>query len=340
MFELVFLGTSASAPSVHRGLPSLAVLAGEHRYLVDCGEGTQRQILKSGIGYKKMNRVLLTHAHLDHILGLGGLISTFAHFESVEFVEIFGGKPALDRVESLLYSVVLREERAPMPIHLIDIKTTKHLNSAREFSISSSDLYPILDARQYEVFAFPVQHRGPGNFGFDFRERTHRPFLVEKAEALGIPSGPERGQLVKGHPISLADGRTIQPVDVLGTEVPGTKLVIMADVGRVDTLVEQCRDADTLVIEATFLDEHAEEARSFGHITARMAADLAVKANVNSLILWHVRHRYRERDILAEARSVFPNAYVARDFDHFVLKRGEGAVKVEPLKADGDETDA
>lgn len=323
MFELVFLGTSASAPSAHRGLPSIAVLAGEHRYLVDCGEGTQRQILRSGIGYKKLNRILLTHAHLDHILGLGGLVSTFTHFESVESLDIFGGKAALERVEALLYSVVLREDRAPMPIRLNPISGGR-----------------IFDARQYEVVAFPVTHRGPGNFGYTFRENTHRPFLLEQAEALGIPAGPERGRLVRGQSVTLADGRVVHPDDVLGPEVAGAKLVVIADVNRIDNLVEYCRDADTLVIESTFLDEHSDEARSFGHITAKMAAELAVRANVKSLIIWHVSRRYRERDIIAEARSVFPNAIIARDFDHFVIKRGEGAVKVEPHApeaADGDE---
>ena len=221
IFEVTILGSNSALPA-HGRHPTAQVLNHHDKlFLLDCGEGTQRQILKSGIGYKKMNRVLLTHAHLDHILGLGGLISTFAHFESVEFVEIFGGKPALDRVESLLYSVVLREERAPMPIHLIDIKTTKHLNSAREFSISSSDLYPILDARQYEVFAFPVQHRGPGNFGFDFRERTHRPFLVEKAEALAAvtPKRSSASRVVSGRP-TRATSKASWPAATAAREEP------------------------------------------------------------------------------------------------------------------------
>src|SRR5678816_513343 len=114
MFEIVFLGTSASAPSIHRGLPAQAILAGEYRFLVDCGEGTQRQILRSGIGYKRLNRILLTHGHLDHILGLGGLVSTFANWESMDELEIWGGKSTLDRVSRLLYGVVLDYERLPI----------------------------------------------------------------------------------------------------------------------------------------------------------------------------------------------------------------------------------
>lgn len=314
MFELVFLGTSASAPSIHRGLPSLAVLAGEHRFLVDCGEGTQRQLLKSGIGFKKLNRVLLTHAHLDHILGIAGLMSTFIRWEDVEDIEIFGGKPALDRVQTLLFDMVFRGQRPPAPIHLVDLKPGR-----------------IIKAKEFSVSAFPVQHRGAGNFGFVFKENDHLPFLVEKAEALGVPAGPERGRLVRGETVTLADGRQITPEMVLGERVAGTKLVTIGDIGRLDdTIREQVQDAHALVIEATFLDVEADVAADFGHITARQAAEFARDCNVGTLLLTHISRRYRERDVVEEARSVFPDTYVARDLDHYVIPREKPVYKQPP----------
>jgi ribonuclease Z len=311
MFEIITLGTSASAPSIYRGLTANIVLAGEHRFLIDCGEGTQRQILRSGVGFKKLTKILITHAHLDHILGLGGLLSTFVRWEGgIEELEIWGGKPALDRVQALLYEVVLRHEKPPIPIHLIDLKPG-----------------PIINTKQFSVTAIPVTHRGGGNFGYVFEEHAHRPFQVEKAEALGVPAGPERGLLVRGESITLADGRTITPDMVIGEAIPGCKLVYVGDTGRTNNLFEHVQNADTLVIEATFLDSEAEEARMFGHLTAKQAATLAKEAGVHSLILNHVSRRYRERDIINEATSVFPNTFVARDLDHFVLKRGGPAVK-------------
>jgi ribonuclease Z len=316
MFEILFLGTSAAAPSIHRGLTANVILAGEHRFLLDCGEGTQRQILKSGIGFKKLTKILLTHAHLDHILGLGGLVSTFVRWEGgIDELEIWGGKPALDRVEALIFGVVLRNERVPIPIHLIDLKPGRFITT-----------------KQFTVDAFQVHHRGAGCYGFVFQEHAHRPFLVEKAEALGVPSGPERGRLVKGEAVTLADGRQILPEMVLGEEVAGCKFVYVGDTGRTDNILPHAQDADVLVIEATFLESETEEANAFGHITARQAAELARDANVKTLILNHVSRRYREHDIIREARSIFPDSYVARDFDHFKMRRGDYARKIETIR--------
>ncbi len=319
MFEVYFLGTSASAPSIYRGLPSLAVFAGEHRFLVDCGEGTQRQILRSGIGFKKLNKILLTHGHLDHILGLGGLISTFARWENegIEQIEIFGGRATLDRVHALLFGVVLQYEQLPIEIKLLELQAGV-----------------IFQAKDYDLRAFPVTHRGHGNFGFVFEEKTRRPFLVEKAEALGIPSGPERGRLVSGQRITLADGREITPEMVLGDEVRGVKLAVIGDVARTDNLREQVNGADVLVIESTFLDVDADAARAFGHITAKQAAQLAVDCGVGALLITHVSRRYREMDILDEARRTFPNTFVARDLEHFQIRRDPPAVKIAPEKRD------
>src|SRR5579863_2409744 len=121
MFEIVFLGTSASAPSAHRGLPSQVVLVKDQRFMIDCGEGTQRQILRSGIGFKHLNRILITHGHLDHILGLAGLLSTMVRWESLDSFEIYGGRPALDRIHDLLYTVTLRDETPLASIKLIEL---------------------------------------------------------------------------------------------------------------------------------------------------------------------------------------------------------------------------
>jgi ribonuclease Z len=320
MFEIVFLGTSASAPSIHRGLAAQAVLAGEYRYLVDCGEGTQRQILRSGIGFKRLNRILLTHSHLDHILGLGGLLSTFARWESIEEIEIWGGKPTLERVSALLYGVVLDFERLPVAIHLNEIKPGI-----------------LQETKDFTVTAFPVTHRGSGNFGFIFQEKSRRPFLVEKAQELGVPAGPERSLLVNGESITLADGRVIAPDMVLGEVIRGVKFVYIGDTGRTDNLREAVAEADTLVIESTFLDADADAARDFGHITAKQAATLALETGVRNLILTHVSRRYRERDIINEARSVFPHTFVARDLEHYVIRRDRPVEKKTDLPPQTDE---
>jgi ribonuclease Z len=311
LFEIVFLGTSASAPSVHRGLSSQVIIHDEFRFLVDCGEGTQRQILQSGLGFKRLNRVLITHGHLDHILGLAGLLSTFMRWETIDRLEIYGGRWALDRIYDLIYGIVLRGAKPPMDLQLIEIKAGK-----------------IFDVDDFSVTAFPVWHRGPDCFGYLFEEKTHRPFLPEKADALSIPPGPWRRNLVNGETIMLPDGRLIHPDQVLGLERPGTRMAHVGDVGRVDELEQFVAGLDALVIEATYMQEEAEMADRFAHLTAYQAAGLAAGCGVKHLILTHVSRRYRERDVLAEAQAVFPNTFVARDFDAFQIRRGE-CVKIE-----------
>ncbi|RMF02919.1 MAG: ribonuclease Z [Chloroflexi bacterium] len=298
MFEVVFLGTSASAPSIHRGLSANVVMHKEHRFLIDCGEGTQRQILQSGLGFKRLNKILLTHGHLDHILGLGGLASTFSRWEAINRMEIYGSKHTLDRVRDLLFKVVLRTAKLPIKIELIPIQPGV-----------------IFEDTTFQLSAFPVTHRGADCYGYLFQEKARRPFLNNKAQALNVPIGPVRRQLVAGQSITLEDGRVIHPDDVLGPEIPGAKLVFLEDTGRTDNLLDVAHNADALVIESTYLDADAEMARQFGHITAGQAARLAREAGVKQLYLTHLSRRYREQDVLAEATAIFPNTVVARDFD-------------------------
>lgn len=288
------------------------ILHRHYRFLLDCGEGTQRQILQSGLGFKRLNKVLLTHGHLDHILGLGGLISTLSRWENLENIEIYGSRSALSRVHNLLFKVVFLGVRPPIDINLIPLQPGV-----------------VLEDDKFTLSAFPVSHRGAESFGFLFAEKERRPFLAEKADALGVPFGPERSLLVRGESVELGDGRVIQPDDVLGQGIPGTKYVHIGDIGRIDdTIRSVCQDADTLVIESTYIDEEAEMARSFGHMTAAAAARLARDANVKTLVLTHLSRRYFERDIRREAQAIFPGAVVARDFDHYQITRG-GAERLQ-----------
>jgi len=310
LFEVVFLGTSASAPSPRRNLPAIVVKHDEYRFLVDCGEGTQRQILTSGIGFKRLNRILITHSHLDHILGIAGLVSTFTRWETIDEIEIIGGAASLDRVYHLLYDVVLRGAKPPMPIHFRSI-TPGVFFKTEDFQIS----------------AFPVQHRGPDCLGYLFEETGRCPFLPEKAEALKIPPGPWRRDLVNGKAVTLSDGRVITPEMVLGEFKPGLRLAVTGDAGEIDSLVDVCRGVDLLISESTYLDEEAEMAHQFGHLTARKAAELARRAGVGKLVLTHISRRYSEKEVYQEAQTVFPNVMVAKDFDEILVRRDENSQK-------------
>ena len=303
MFELTFLGTAASVPLIKRGLSSAVVAHDEYRMMVDCGEGTQRQVLMSGLGFRRLEHIFITHSHLDHILGLGGMLSTLGQWESVERLTIYAGATACEKIADLITKVVFRGARPPVAIEMKPVQPGV-----------------VLKAEDFDVVAFPVRHRGPDCFGYVFQEHSRRPFLNDKATELGVPLGPERKTLIAGKPITLSDGRIVQPNDVLGELQRGSKLVMTGDTGDTESLIKICKDADVLVTEATYLAEDIGLARDYGHSTAAEAATLAKNAGVGQLVLTHISGRYPESAIEAEASAIFSNATVARDFDKFKIR--------------------
>jgi ribonuclease Z len=284
-------------------------MANEFRFMIDCGEGTQRQILRSGLGFRRLDRILLTHGHLDHILGLGGLASTLGRWEALEELNIYGGVSALTRVQGLM-DVVFGPNQMP------------------NVGVSLNLIEPgiIFDAKNFTVSAFPVQHRGEGCFGFTFEEKSRRPFMAERAEALGIPNGPVRRDLANGETVTLPDGRVIPPEAVLGEPNRGAKLCFIGDVSHTGPLHKEVEEAELLAIEATYLEADRELARAHGHITATAAARLARNSGVKQLVLHHVSRRYYTQDILAEAQAIFPNTYVASDLDLYRISKEKPVV--------------
>jgi ribonuclease Z len=302
MFDLTFLGTSASVPSAERNHPGLLVEAAGRRILVDCGEGTQRQLLRSGAGFRRLDRLLLTHAHFDHVLGIPGLFSTLRLRQRADLMTIHGGQGTLDVVVVRMLSGLWGEGRAPIPLELIPLREGR-----------------ILDVGEFAIDCFRVRHRDTDSFAFSFEAQVRRHLLPERLAALGVPDGPVRKELADGRSVVLQDGRTIDPDDVLGMSAPGKKLVIVGDTETTDGLAEHVHDADLLVIEATFLERDAAMALDYGHLTAAKAAELAAGTGVKRLVLTHISGRYADEEILAEATKTFPDCRVAADLDRITI---------------------
>jgi ribonuclease Z len=269
--------------------------------MVDCGEGTQRQLLRSGAGFRRLNRLLLTHGHFDHVLGIPGLFSTLRLRQSSELMTIHGGGGTIEVVVQMLAGL-WGKGRAPISLKLV------LLNEG-----------PVYDAGEFTIDCFPVRHRDTDSYAFTFEARTRRHLLPERLAALGVPDGPTRGELAAGRPVKLQDGRTIDPEDVLGPPARGAKLVVVGDAETTDGLSEHVRNADLLVIEATFLERDAAMAVDYGHLTAARAARLAAAAGVKRLVLTHISGRYEDQEILDEATKIFPETRIAADLDRLAV---------------------
>ncbi|MDA0163596.1 ribonuclease Z [Solirubrobacter ginsenosidimutans] len=298
--SLFFAGTAGSVPTPKRGLPALLLRAGGERILLDCGEGTQHQLLKS-IGLPDVDAIFITHLHLDHWLGLPGMIKTFDMRDRDRPLDVFG-PPGL----KALYQQVLKPiiGRTNYPLEIIELEQHEEVGF-NDFVIAS----------------FPVSHRIEA-YGYAFIE-DDRPgrFDVETARALGITEGPDFGRLQRGETV---DGVT--PEQVVGEDRPGRRIVYTGDTSPVQSVEVYAHNADLLVHEATFLEQDKARARETGHSTAAQAARTAADAGVKLLALTHLSTRYFPREVRQEAREIFENTVVPRDFDSIELpfpERGE-----------------
>lgn len=294
-FRITFLGTSAAMPTVKRNVSATLVAYQDLKWLIDCGEGTQRQIMRTHAGFKNLTRIVLSHEHLDHILGVGGLLATFNMLLPVDQVTVYGSPTVLDRVQQLVSFI------------------GRKLQYELQYEPLSDGL--VFTHRQLECHAFPTQHRLRQSYGFVFQEKVKRRFLADVATRLGVPAGPERRRLLAGDSIYSTSGQLVQPDDVLGPAEPGKKLVYVSDTVYFPELSTIAAQADCLIAESTFLDADAALATEVGHMTAVQAATVARDAGVGILYLNHVSQRYAQAEhlVLEEARRIFPNAYLADD---------------------------
>ncbi|HET9424127.1 MAG TPA: ribonuclease Z [Gemmatimonadaceae bacterium] len=289
------LGTSASRPTVERNVSSLAIHREGETLMFDCGEGTQRQMMRWGVAFSLAD-IFFTHLHADHILGVIGLIRTMALQGREEKLTLWG-PPGSSRV--LKRAEALGFERATFPVDIMELEA----GSA-------------LERPGYVILPFEVDHRNSSSFGYALVEETRKGrFDPDHARALGIPEGPLWGRIHRGLPVTLEDGRVIESSVLVGPPRPGRKVVISGDTRPCGATIEHARDADLLVHEATFGDEEAERARETGHSTAREAAGVARDAGARRLVLTHFSARY-SRDaspLEREAREVFSATMIARD---------------------------
>jgi ribonuclease Z len=292
---LRFLGTSASRPTVERNVSCIALVREGETMLFDCGEGTQRQMMRYGTSFT-FGDVFFSHFHADHLLGIIGLVRTMSLQGRTELLRMWGPKGA-QRV--LRRANEFGVERVSFPVEIHEVKPEE----------------PI--ARNgYSIVPFAADHRGEPTLGYVLVEEQRRGrFNPDLARELGVPEGPLWGLLHRGQPVALDDGRVIQPAALVGPTRSGRKVVVTGDTRPCDATVEAATGADLLVHEATFAEEEAQRAHETGHSTARGAARVARRAGVRQLVLTHFSARYSRdaSELLREAQEEFDRVTLARD---------------------------
>jgi ribonuclease Z len=288
--SLFFVGTSGSVPSARRGLPALLVCRGGERLLFDCGEGTQRQLLRS-VGLMDLDAIFVTHFHADHWLGLPGMLKSFQLRDRDRPLTVYGPLGLEELMDSMR---IIYGRRLGFELDLVEVQQWEEV-----------------ECSGYRVAAVPVNHGARTAQAYALVE-DDRPgeFDPGEAERLGVPPGPAFGELQRGHTVA-----GVSPEQVMGPPRKGRKIIISGDTAPCETLAVASHAADVLVHEATFGEDEATRARETFHSTAAQAAELAVDAGVKLLALTHVSSRYAGGELLEQARAIFPATEAARDFD-------------------------
>ncbi|HEY7566938.1 MAG TPA: ribonuclease Z [Gemmatimonadaceae bacterium] len=292
---LRFLGTSASRPTVERGVSAIAVEREGETLLFDCGEGTQRQMMRYGVSFT-LRDIFFTHFHADHFLGLPGLLRTMALQGRTDAMHVWGPSGA-SRILKQAASLGAERPTFGLEIHELEPGST-------------------VKRGEYAIVATAALHRGPTALTYAIVEDERRGrFNPERAREMGIPEGPLWGRIHKGETITLDDGRSVAPSALVGPTRTGRRIAITGDTRPCDATIEVARGADLLVHEATFTEEEAVRARETGHSTAREAAQVAQRAGVRRLVLTHLSARYTRdtSELEREAREIFPATTIARD---------------------------
>ena len=293
--SLLLLGTSASRPTIERNVSSLALVREGETMLFDCGEGTQRQMMRYGVSFSLAD-IFFTHFHADHLIGLIGLLRTLALQGRTEPMRLFGPAGA-ERM--LRRAVTFGFDRLSFPVEITEFET--------DFRLTRGD---------YDIVAFPVSHGPTRAVGYALVEHERKGrFDPDEARRLGVPEGPLWGQLHRGQAVTLADGSVVTPETIVGQPRIGRRVVITGDTRPSDATVEWATDADVLVHEATFSEEERDRAAETGHSTAREAADVARRAGVRRLVLTHFSARYSRdaTELEREAKAVFRDVTVGKD---------------------------
>ncbi len=289
------LGTSASRPTVERNVAATAVVREGETLLFDCGEGTQRQMMRYGVSFG-LEDIFFTHFPADHVIGVIGLMRTMSLQGRSEPLRLWGPKGA---IRTLKRAEEFGMDRLSFPLEVVELDPGQRI--AR---------------KDYAITPFAVDHRGARAVGYAITEDDRKGrFNPDRARELGVPEGPLWGEIHRGRAVTLSDGRAIEPGELVGDARSGRKVVLTGDTRPCAGTREAAQGADVLIHEATFGDEEAERALETGHSTAREAAIIARDAGVGTLVLTHFSARYSRdaADLGKEARQCFERTLVGKD---------------------------